>query len=267
LNIYFNLENETMTEAGMHKSDEFAGKVALVTGAARNIGRAIALSLASGGAKVAVNTRSNMDEARGVVQEIKALGTDADAYVADVAVPSQVQAMVDAVLKRFGRLDILVLNAAVREHVHFDEISFDDWRRILATNLDSAFVFTKACLPALKKSGDGRIVMFAGVTALLGLKDRAHVAASKHGIVGLTKALAQDLAEFGIRVNCISPGQIDTSRASGEHRPDRSKDIPLGRKGRPFEIAGMVRSLCGPAGAYMTGQTLHINGGLSNSGV
>jgi len=256
-----------MTEAGMHKSDEFAGKVALVTGAARNIGRAIALSLASGGAKVAVNTRSNMDEARGVVQEIKALGTDADAYLADVAVPSQVQAMVDAVLKRFGRLDILVLNAAVREHVHFDEISFDDWRRILATNLDSAFVFTKACLPALKKSGDGRIVMFAGVTALLGLKDRAHVAASKHGIVGLTKALAQDLAEFGIRVNCISPGQIDTSRASGEHRPDRSKDIPLGRKGRPFEIAGMVRSLCGPAGAYMTGQTLHINGGLSNSGV
>ena len=256
-----------MTEAGMHKSDEFAGKVALVTGAAHNIGRAIALSPASGGAKVAVNTRSNMDEARGVVQEIKALGTDADAYLADVAVPSQVQAMVDAVLKRFGRLDILVLNAAVREHVHFDEISFDDWRRILATNLDSAFVFTKACLPALKKSGDGRIVMFAGVTALLGLKDRAHVAASKHGIVGLTKALAQDLAEFGIRVNCISPGQIDTSRASGEHRPDRSKDIPLGRKGRPFEIAGMVRSLCGPAGAYMTGQTLHINGGLSNSGV
>src|SRR6201989_2071840 len=105
-------EDHTMAEPGMHKSDEFAGKVALVTGAARNIGRAIALSLASGGAKVAVNTRSNLDQARGVVQEIKALGTDADAYVADVAVPSQVQAMVDAVLKRFGRLDILVLNAA-----------------------------------------------------------------------------------------------------------------------------------------------------------
>jgi len=174
--------------------------------------------------------------------------------------------MVDAVLKRFGRLDILVLNAALREHVHFDEISFDDWRRVLSTNLDSAFVFTKASLPALKKAGDGRIVLFAGVTALLGLKDRAHVAASKHGIVGLTKALAADLAEFGIRVNCISPGQIDTSRAHA--RPsDRSKDIPLGRQGKPFEIAGMVRSLCGPAGAYMTGQTLHINGGLSNSGV
>jgi 3-oxoacyl-[acyl-carrier protein] reductase len=251
-----------MTESAMHKGDEFAGKVALVTGAARNIGRAIALSLASGGAKVAVNTRSNMEEARRVVDEIKALGTDADAYLADVADPARVQVMVDAVLKRFGRLDILVLNAAVREHVHFDEISFEDWRRVLSTNLDSAFVFTKACLPALKRAGDGRIVTFAGVTALLGLKDRAHVAASKHGIVGLTKALAQDLAEFGVRVNCISPGQIDTS---GKEKPKR--DIPLGRKGTPFEIAGMVRTLCGPGGAYMTGQTLHINGGLSNSGV
>jgi 3-oxoacyl-[acyl-carrier protein] reductase len=254
-----------MAEAGMHKGDEFAGKVALVTGAARNIGRAIALSLAAGGAKIAVNTRSNLDQARGVVDEIKALGTDAEAYVADVADPAHVQPMVDAVLKRFGRLDIVVMNAALREHVHFDEISFDDWRRVLATNLDSVFVMTKACLPALKKAGDGRIVTFAGVTALLGLKDRAHVAASKHGVVGLTKALAQDLAEFGIRVNCISPGQIDTSRARAV--VDRSKDIPLGRRGDPFEIAGMVRSLCGPAGAYMTGQTLHINGGMSNSGV
>ena len=254
-----------MTESGMHKGDEFAGKVALVTGAGRNIGRAIALCLASGGAKVAVNTRSNLDEARGVVDEIKALGSDADAYVGDVAEPAQVQTMVDAVLKRFGRLDILVLNAALREHEHFDDISFEDWRRVLATNLDSAFVFTKACLPALKKSGDGRIVTFAGVTALLGLKDRAHVAASKHGIVGLTKALAADFAEFGIRVNCISPGQIETRRADGTQTQRR--DIPLGRRGTPFEIAGMVRSICGPAGAYMTGQTIHINGGLSNSGV
>jgi 3-oxoacyl-[acyl-carrier protein] reductase len=254
-----------MTEAGMHKGDEFAGKVALVTGAARNIGRAIALSLASGGAKVAVNTRSNAEQARGVVDEIRKLGSDAEAYVADIADGAQIQAMVDGVLKRFGRLDILVLNAALREHVHFDEIGFEDWRRVLSTNLDSVFLMTKACLPALRKAGDGRIVTFAGVTALLGLKDRAHVAASKHGVVGLTKALAQDLAEWGIRVNCISPGQIETSRARAV--VDRSKEIPLGRRGTPFEIAGIVRTLCGPGGAYMTGQTLHINGGLSNSGV
>jgi 3-oxoacyl-[acyl-carrier protein] reductase len=256
-----------MTEAGMQKGDEFAGKVAIVTGAARNIGRAIALSLAAGGAKVAVNTRSNLAQAKGVVDEIKSLGSDGEAYAADVADPTQVRAMVEQIVSRFGRIDILVLNAAIREHAPFEEISYEDWRRILATDLDSAFVFTQACLPAFKKAGGGCIVTFAGVTALLGLKGRPHVAAAKHGVVGLTKALAQDLAEFNIRVNCVSPGQIDTSRAAGTERPSRLTQIPLGRKGTSFEIAGMVRALCGPAGAYMTGQTIHINGGLSNSGV
>lgn len=256
-----------MAQPGMHPGDEFAGKVALVTGAARNIGRAIALSLAAGGAKVAVVTRSNIEQARDVVNEIKAMGCDADAFLADMAQPAQINTMADAVLKRFGKLDMLVLNAALREHVHFDEISFDDWRRVMTTNLDSVFVATKAFLPALKKAGDGRIVTFAGVTALLGLKDRAHVAASKHGIVGLTKAMAQDFAEFGIRVNCVSPGQIDTKKGTPQERRKANPNIPLAREGTPFEIAGMVRSLCGPAGAYMTGQTIHINGGLSNSGV
>jgi len=256
-----------MTEPGMHKGEEFAGKVAIVTGAARNIGRAIALSLAAGGAQVAVNTRSNLDQAKGVVDEIKALGSDAEAYAADVADPAQVRSMVDQIVARFGRIDILVLNAAIREHAPFEKISYEDWRRILATDLDSAFVFTQACLPAMKQAGEGCIITFAGVTALLGLKGRPHVAAAKHGIVGLTKALAQDLAEYKIRVNCVSPGQIDTSREPSHERPGRTLEIPLGRKGTPFEIAGMVRALCGPAGAYMTGQTIHINGGLSNSGV
>lgn len=256
-----------MTEPGMHKGDEFAGKVALVTGAARNIGRAISLSLAAGGAKVAVCTRANIDQARSVADEIKALGSDADAFSADLAEPAHIERMVEAVIARFGRLDLLVLNAAIREHAPFEEITYADWRRVLGTDLDSTFVFAKTCLPAMKKAGGGVIVTFAGVTALLGLGGRPHVAAAKHGIVGLTKALAQDLAEFNVRVNCISPGQIDTSRAAGNERPSRVTQIPLGRKGTPFEIAGMVRSLCGPAGAYMTGQTLHINGGLSNSGV
>lgn len=256
-----------MTEPGMHKGDEFAGKVAIVTGAARNIGRAIALSLAAGGAKVAVHSRANMDQAKSVVAEVKALGSDAEAFLADLANPGQINAMVAAVEKRFGRIDILVLNAAIREHAPFDEITYEDWRRVLGTDLDSCFVATKACLPAMKKAGGGVIVTFAGVTALLGLIGRPHVAAAKHGIVGLTKAFAQDLAEFNIRVNCVSPGQIDTSRAPGNDRPSRVTQIPLGRKGTPFEIAGMVRNLCGPTGAYMTGQAIHINGGLSNSGV
>jgi 3-oxoacyl-[acyl-carrier protein] reductase len=256
-----------MAEPGMHKGDEFKGKVAVVTGAARNIGRAISLSLAAGGANVAVSTKSSMDQARSVVNEVKAMGCDADAFAADLGEPAQIRSMVDAVLKRFGRIDILVLNAAIREHDKFENITYEDWRRVLATDLDSTFVATQACLPALKKAGDGVIVTFAGVTALLGVKGRPHVAAAKHGIVGLTKAMAQDLAEFGIRVNCISPGQIDTSRAPGAERPSRLNEIPLGRKGDPFEIAAMVRILCGPGGGYVTGQTIHVNGGLSNSGV
>ena len=256
-----------MAEPGMHKGDEFAGKVALVTGAARNIGRAVALSLASGGAKIAVGTRANLEQARSVVSEVKALGSDADAFTAELADPAQIQRMVDAVLARFGRIDILVLNAAIREHGRFDEITYEDWRRVLATDLDSTFLFTKACLPAMKKAGGGCIITFAGVMALLGMPGRPHVAAAKHGNVGLAKALAQDLAEFNIRVNCVSPGQIDTSRTPGAQRSNRDSQIPLGRKGSPFEVAAMVRSLCGPAGAYMTGQTIHVNGGLSNSGV
>lgn len=256
-----------MTEPGLHKGDEFAGKVALVTGAARNIGRAIALALASGGAKVAICTRADMDQAQSVVKEVKALGTDAAAFSADLGDPAQTRKMVEAAIAHFGRLDILVLNAAIREHDAFENITYDDWRRVLATDLDSVFVATSTALPALKKAGDGVIITFAGVTALLGAKGRPHVAAAKHGIVGLTKALAQDLAEYGIRVNCVSPGQIDTSRKAGTERPSRLTEIPLGRKGTSFEIAGMVRQLCGPAGAYMTGQCLHINGGLSNSGI
>ena len=256
-----------MSEPGMHKGDEFAGKVALVTGAARNIGRAIALSLASGGAKVAVCTRANIEQAKGVASEVKALGTDAEAFTADLADPAQIQRMVDAVLARFGRVDLLILNAAIREHGRFEEITYEDWRRVLATDLDSTFLFTKACLPSMKKAGGGCIVTFAGVMALLGMPGRPHVAAAKHGNVGLAKALAQDLAEYNIRVNCVSPGQIDTARASGDARANRNSQIPLGRKGSPFEIAAMVRTLCGPAGAYVNGQTIHINGGLSNSGV
>lgn len=256
-----------MTDPGLQKGNEFAGKVALVTGAARNIGRAIALCLASGGAKVAVCTRADMEQAQSVVKEVKALGTDAAAFSADLGNPEETQKMVEAAIAHFGRLDILVLNAAIREHDAFENIKYEDWRRVLATDLDSVFVATSAALPALKKAGDGVIVTFAGVTALLGAKGRPHVAAAKHGIVGLTKALAQDLAEYGIRVNCVSPGQIDTSRKAGTERPSRTSEIPLGRKGTSFEVAAMVRQLCGPAGAYMTGQCLHINGGLSNSGI
>jgi len=253
-----------MTQSvAMQPGREFAGKVAIVTGAARNIGRSVALALAAGGARVAVTTRAAIEQANAVVEEIRGGGGEAAAFTADNAERAQIEAAVDAVLKRFGRIDMLVLNAAVREHGPVTEISYEDWRRILATDLDSAFIYTKACLPALIEAGGGSIVTFAGVTALLGEKGRAHVAVAKHGIVGLTKALANDLAQYGIRVNCVSPGQIDTSRAPGNERPNKVDRIPLGRKGESDEIAATVRFLCGPGASYITGQTWHVNGGLT----
>ena len=253
-----------MTQSvAMQPGREFAGKVAIVTGAARNIGRSIALALAAGGAGVAVTTRAAIEQANAVVEEIRGGGGEAAAFTADNAERAQIEAAVDAVLKRFGRIDMLVLNAAVREHGPVTEISYEDWRRILATDLDSAFIYTKACLPALIEAGGGSIVTFAGVTALLGEKGRAHVAVAKHGLVGLTKALANDLAQYGIRVNCVSPGQIDTSRAPGNERPNKVDRIPLGRKGESDEIAATVRFLCGPGASYITGQTWHVNGGLT----
>jgi len=262
--IDFTRRENGMAQKGSGREKELDGKVAIVTGAARNIGRSIALELAAAGAKVAVNTRSALDQARSVVDEIRALGSDAEAFLTDIAEPGECHAMVDAVLARFGRVDLLILNAAVRNHGSFEELTYEEWRRILATDLDSAFVLTRACLPSMKNAGGGAIVTLAGATALLGSKGRAHVAAAKHGLVGLTKALANDLAEYGIRVNCVSPGQIDTTRGPGAPaRPDRVSQVPLGRKGAPHEIASVVRFLCGPGGAYMTGQTLHVNGGLT----
>jgi len=250
------------TPPGMHKGNELAGKVALVTGAARNIGRAIALALASGGASVAVSTRSALGQAQTVAAEVRALGVESEAYCADLAERAQIEAMAQAVLERFGRVDLLILNAAVREHGPFTDITYEDWRRILGIGLDSAFLLTKACLPSMIESGAGCIVTLGGVTALLGAKGRAHVAAAKHGLIGFTKALANDLAEHNIRVNCVSPGQIDTTRAPGTDRPSRITQIPLGRKGESEEIAAMVRFLCSPDAGYITGQTIHINGGL-----
>ncbi len=254
------------TEPGMHRSDELAGKVALVTGAGRNIGRATALCLAAGGARVALNTRSSMDKVLGVVEEIKSLGAEADAFQADVANMVEVQGMADAVIKRFGRLDILVLNAAIREKKHFEEIDLDSWRRMMSANLDSVFICVKAFLPALKASGDGRIITFGGINSLAGSQD-AHLAAAKHGVVGLTKTLAQELGQFGIRANCVSPGQIATVLDAGKQKGEMKDNNPLGRRGTPFEVAGMVRALCGPSGAYVSGQTLHVNGGVIKAAI
>lgn len=240
---------------------ELAGKAALVTGSSRNIGRAIALSLAAAGAAVAVNARTSEADARKVAQEIRDAGGQAEVFMADIADGSAVKAMVDGVLSRFGRVDILVLNASVRNEVPFFDMSYEEWRRILAISLDGAFHCIKACLPAMLRAGGGSIVMLGGMTALAGSARRVHGSVAKHGMVGMTRALARELGGQGIRVNCIAPGQMNTTRAPGRSPRGGDDLIPLGRKGEPEEIASTVRFLCGPGASYINGQTIHVNGG------
>jgi 3-oxoacyl-[acyl-carrier protein] reductase len=242
---------------------ELAGNVALITGGGRNIGAATALALAQGGAAVAINTRASRDDADKVAQEIRAAGGQAEVFMADIADASAVKNMVDGVLKRFGRVDFLVLNASVRKETPFIDMSFEEWRGIMAISLDGSFHLIKACLPSMLESGGGSIVTLGGMSALSGAKRRVHGSVAKHGMVGLTRALARELAENNIRVNCVAPGQMDTARAAGRAaRANPASNIPLGRLGEPREIADTVRFLCGPGASYITGQTLHVNGGV-----
>src|SRR5260370_14819095 len=246
-------------------STPLKGRVALVTGAGGNIGRAIALALADAGAKVAVNVRVSHDEGQAVVDEIVARGGDALLVAADVTQRADVDAMIAAIAKCFGGLDILVNNAAIRHEVAFAGLPYADWRAALAVCVDGAFHCTQAALPLLRNSGAGTVINIGGLTAYTRASERAHVVTAKAALGGLTRALAHELAEFDITVNCVSPGLIDTVRkaASATSAPAHHADHQplLGRRGRPDEIGSAVVWLAGPGGRFITGQTLHINGG------
>jgi 3-oxoacyl-[acyl-carrier protein] reductase len=244
-------------------SGEIAGKVAIVTGAGRNIGRAIALALADAGASIVVNARSNRVEAERVAGEITAAGGKALAHVGNVADAKAVLAMVDAAIGRFGRIDILVNNAALRREKSFAEMDYTEWREILDVTLDGAFHCTKACLPALRASGAGTIVNIGGLSAHTGAANRAHVVTAKAAIVGLTRALAHDLAADGITVNCVVPGLIGTPRPKDKPEPAHhlTHSTMSGERGKPDDVAAVVRFLCTPAVRYITGQAIHANGG------
>ena len=245
----------------MADSKELSGKVAIVTGAGRNIGRAIALQLAKAGAAVVVNVRSNKAEADQVVREIEAAGGKAIGVVGDVADPKTAEALAAAALKAFGRIDCLINNAALRRENPIDQITYAEWREVMNVTLDSAFHAVKACLPAMKKNG-GTIVNIGGMSAHIGSKNRAHVMTAKAGLVGFTRGLAHDLAEVHITANCVVPGAIDTAR-SGSSKPAHhlTHGTITGERGKPDDVAAMVRFLCGPGGRYVTGQTLHVSGG------
>ena len=240
------------------------GKVALITGSGRNIGRATALLFAREGAHVIVNARTNQEEGDAVVREAKALGVKAMAILADMANKAQVEAMADKALSEFGRVDILVNNAAVRPHKPFRELTDADWELVRGVVLDGAFYLTRALVGPMVDNKYGQVLFFVGDGAYSGRgKGRAHLSAVKMALVGLARGLASEFAPH-IRVNVVSPGSIDTTRANPEwygNRPPDASGIPLARQGKIDEIAATCLFLVSEDGGFITGQTIHVNGG------
>lgn len=244
-------------------SKELTGKVAVVTGAGRNIGSAIALRLAQSGASVVVNARSNQEEADDVVRSIEALGGAAIAALGDVADADVVSGIAATAIRQFGRIDILVNNAALRREKPIDQMSFAEWREVMSTTLDSAFHGVTACIPAMKNAGGGAIINIGGMSAHIGSAHRTHVMTAKAGLIGFTRGLAHDLAADKITANCVVPGAIDTARPGTSLKPAHHliHGTITGERGKPDDVAAMVCFLCGPGGRFVTGQTIHVNGG------
>jgi len=237
------------------------GQVALITGGVRRIGRATALALAAEGADIVLHARASRAEAEGVAKEVAVLGRRALVVLADVTDEAAVEAMMAQIDATFGRIDILVNNAALRGEDEFLEMSFARWREITGTILDGAFLCSRAALSRMVPRRYGRIINMGGLSAHLGAPGRAHVIAAKAGLVGLTRALAVEFAGHGITVNCVVPGKIGGKRSAGSGTGIAGQPM-VGREGVPEDVSEVVRMLCRPASSYMTGQTLHVNGGL-----
>src|SRR3954464_15502995 len=245
------------------------GKVALVTGSGRNIGRATVLKLAAEGAHVVVNARSNEQEANAVAREAQDLGIRALPIIADVGRKAEVEALASKALSEFGRVDILINNAAIRPHKPFLAVSDEDWERVRNVVLDGAFYLTRALIGEMVKNKYGRVLFFCGDGSISARgTGRAHLSAAKMGLIGMARGLASEFAPHNIRVNVVSPGSIDTRRdnpewdttSPGGHLP-KAGGIPLGRQGKVDEIAATCLFLVSEDGGFITGQTIHVNGG------
>ncbi|MBS7542971.1 SDR family NAD(P)-dependent oxidoreductase [Ancylobacter oerskovii] len=246
-------------------SRPLAGKVALVTGSARRIGRESALLLAREGAHVVVHARSSREEIEAVAAEIRAGGGRATALLADITVEAEAQGLVDAILGETGRLDILVNNAAIRGEKPFTELDLAAFRAVYSVIVEGAFLVTRAAVPAMLKNGFGRIVTIGGVSAHSGVSHRVHVATAKAALVGFTKALAIEFGAQGITANIVVPGRIGGTRSrtsgAGGAFPGGGY-LPVGHEGAPRNVAEIVRTLALPSGDFITGQTIHVNGGM-----
>jgi len=239
------------------------GNVAVVTGASRRIGRATALGLAKAGADLVVHAHTATDEIEAVGDEIRSFGRRALVHLCDLTEEAAVARFRDAVDAEFGRADILVNNAAIRRQCDFLDMTFTQWREIMAITADATFLTCRAFLPMMIAGGGGTVVNLGGLTGHTGTVRRAHVVAGKAAIVGLTKALAIEFADRGITVNCVAPGKIGGERsATAGVSPVSADDIPLGREGEVEEAAYMVCALCMPRARFVTGQTVHVSGGL-----
>ncbi len=243
--------------------NELAGKVAIVTGSARNIGRATALELARGGAALVINARQSKDLCQDVADEIVAGGGRALPIVADITDAGAVERMVAAAVAEFGGIDIVVNNAAIRGRKPFVDLDVQSWDVAMGAAFNGAFLVTKACVPHIIARGGGSIIGLGGLNSYRGQPGRAHGMAAKAGLAGLIRGLAFDLGKHGIRSNFVVVGTFDTELAgssSSKTEPPDASGIPLGRMGVPQDMADLIRFLVGPGASYISGQTIHVNG-------
>ena len=247
------------------------GKTAFITGASRNIGRAIALAFADEGADLVLNTRVNLDELEAVAAECRKAGVRVVRVLGDIAEAAEAEAMVEQGIAELGAIDVLVCNAAIRPHRAVTETSIDEWHRVMGVNLHSAFYLARAVVPGMIERRRGSIIALGGQSSLTGRPNTAAVTAAKTGLLGLVRALAAELGPFGIRANMVIPGTMDTERRYAEwypefrqappSAPEQLKQIPLGRLGRPEEIADACVFLASDASSYITGDEIRVMGG------